>query len=72
MEQEIYGQDSFNMKQILALSHDKVYEASDLVNDKTLDQALRLFILLKFGQEELHTRISPYMKYDKLSPAISK
>lgn len=69
--QEAFDQDNFNLRQLLALSPKKVYGIDNLEDEKTLDRALRLLYMAKFGQLDMNTWISPHIQYNKLPIAVA-
>lgn len=69
--QEAFDQEDFNLRQLLALSAKKMYGKDNLEDEKTLDRALRLLYMAKFGQVDMNTRISPHIQYNKLPIAVA-
>jgi hypothetical protein len=55
-----------NLRRLLKLSPTKVYTEKDLEDPETLDRALRLLFVARFGQVNQHIRISPHVEYDRL------
>lgn len=73
-EQETLNQDIINVQQLLRLDPEMVskYTLSDLHDDVVLERVLRLLHLSKLGREELHTRVSPHIRYDKLPAPMAR
>ncbi|KAI4188332.1 MAG: hypothetical protein L6R41_002206 [Letrouitia leprolyta] len=71
-EQEDFDQDTIALKQLLTMDPKKVYSIKDLETPDVLDRALRLLFRARFGQAQEYVRISPHIKYDKLSKETLK
>lgn len=66
-DQEAFDQDTIVLRQLLTLDPKKIYVDQDLEDPDIHDRALRLLYRARFGQDNEYTRISPYIRYDKLS-----
>ena len=66
-DQESFDLDTIVLRTLLGLKPDHVYVVQDLEDADILDPALRLLYRVRFGQKEEYARISPHIKYDKLS-----
>ncbi|KAL8834745.1 MAG: hypothetical protein Q9170_003622 [Blastenia crenularia] len=71
-EQEEFDQDSIALRQLLSLKVDRVYELSDLNDPEILDRSLRLLYRARFGQSHERIRISPHIRYDKLTKQVCR
>ncbi|KAL8646787.1 MAG: hypothetical protein Q9210_005931 [Variospora velana] len=71
-EQEDFDQDAITLRQLLALDPKKVYTVEDLETSDILDRSLRLLYRARFGQQQEYIRISPHIRYDKLSRGTVK
>lgn len=72
LEQENYDQDEMNIRLLLLLNPNKVYEELDLRNPDILGRALRLLYRARFGQEHESQRLSPHINYTALSGKMAK
>ena len=71
-EQEEFDQDTIYLRHLLTLKVDRVYTDQDLDDRDIMDRSLRLLYRKRFGQQHEYTRISPHIKYDKLSRSVVK
>jgi hypothetical protein len=71
-EQETFNQEEMNLCQIIDLDPTKQYTEEDLDQHDTLDRALRLLCVARFGQGEELMRVSPHINYDAISATIGR
>lgn len=71
-EQEAWDQDTIVLRHLLTLDPRRTYTVADLADNDILDRALRLLFRARFGQDREYVRISPYIRYDKLSRRVAE
>lgn len=71
-KQEDWSPTDMNLYALLSLDPEKSYTIDDLDHEETLDRALRLLFLARYGQRQQHFRISPHISYDRLPQEVSK